>query len=158
MLDTETTGLGPRDEVLEVAVVDPAGALLVGSLVQPRAPITRESSRVHGLGLASLVDAPPWTDVWPSVRAALEDRTLVAFHAAFDVRLLRQTCARHGQPFAIRRVECLRAWSRRILGRDVHSLAHAAARVGLEPPRHRAEPDARLARALLLRLLEEDVV
>lgn len=157
VLDTETTGLGPRDEVLEVAIVDESGAVLVHSLVQPRTRCTSEAQAVHGITPEDLKRAPTWTDVWPLVREHLVARTVFGFHAAFDLRLVRQTCARWNRPFLVRDIECVRAWSRRILGPHVHSLNRVARELDLPSPRHRAADDAELARRVLLRLVDDSV-
>jgi hypothetical protein len=39
LLNTETTGLGPDDEVVEIAVLDPTGRALLDTLVRPPRPI-----------------------------------------------------------------------------------------------------------------------
>ena len=38
-LDTETTGLDERDEVVELAVINVRGEVLVGTLIKPVNPI-----------------------------------------------------------------------------------------------------------------------
>ena len=51
IVDTETTGLGADDQVIEVAVVDASGKVLVERLVRPTCPIhpraTAEIGRAH---------------------------------------------------------------------------------------------------------------
>ncbi|MGQ9851437.1 MAG: 3'-5' exonuclease, partial [Aggregatilineaceae bacterium] len=58
VLDTETTGLGQRDQVVQVAVIDYTGAPLLERLIRPGLPISADASRVHGLTEKS-VRKPP---------------------------------------------------------------------------------------------------
>ena len=41
MLDTETTGLGEADEIVQIAVISPSGETLINSLLRPSKPIPR---------------------------------------------------------------------------------------------------------------------
>ena len=59
-LDLETTGLSPPDdEILEIAVVDDAGAVLLHSLVRPaHTTAWPDAEAIHGLTPADVQDAP----------------------------------------------------------------------------------------------------
>ena len=48
-LDTETTGLDPKDEIVEISIVDEDGSVLLEKFVRPSMPIPREATRIHGL-------------------------------------------------------------------------------------------------------------
>src|SRR3982750_387678 len=48
-LDTETTGLFGDVRIVDVAIVDDAGEVLVDTLVDPGIPIPVETSRIHGI-------------------------------------------------------------------------------------------------------------
>lgn len=95
IFDGETTGLDPHDEFVQVGVVDHTGAVLVDALIQPQARINPKAQAVHGFSAADLVDAPPFTEVFPALRDALHDRTVVAYNADFDSRILFQACRRY---------------------------------------------------------------
>lgn len=90
-LDTETTGIGPADEVIEIAVVDAQGHTLVDERIWPTVEIDPEAEIVHGIGPEALADAPQWPEIEGKVRAALEGNQVVIFNASFDVRILHQT-------------------------------------------------------------------
>ena len=66
-LDTETTGTGPGDLIIEVGIVDAQGNELFNSLVNPGIPIPAESSAVNGITNADVADEPKWPQVWPKV-------------------------------------------------------------------------------------------
>lgn len=99
IVDTETTGLGDRDEVIEVAAVDTTGSLRFEALSMPEGPISGGARGAHGLAKEKLAEAGarPWPEVWAELeRVLLDARVLLAWNAEFDERLLRQTTERHG--------------------------------------------------------------
>ncbi len=49
ILDTETTGLGAQDEIVELAIIDTNGTVKFDNLIQPTIPIPEEASRIHGI-------------------------------------------------------------------------------------------------------------
>ncbi|MFN2145313.1 MAG: 3'-5' exonuclease [Anaerolineales bacterium] len=98
-LDTETTGTSPMDLVIEVAVLDTDGIVLLESLVKSPKPIPPDATRVHGINDIHLMQAPDWPSVWPQLVEALQGRVLAVYNAEFDLRLLRQTCGLHGVPW-----------------------------------------------------------
>jgi len=154
VLDTETTGLGRRDEVIEVGVVDASGASLVQTLVWPRSgSVPGAATRVHGLTIDHLAGAPTWPEVLAELRDALGGRRVLAWNAPFDERMVQQSSrlwhVRHGLPA----FECaMRAYA---FARGARSgrrkLAAAAAEEGVSDgaQRHRSVDDARLTLAVL---------
>lgn len=99
-LDTETTGVSPMDVVIEVAVLDTDGSVLLNTLVKSKKPIPRDATAVHGINDIHLINAPEWGHVWPQLIDVLKGRTLGVYNAEFDIRLLRQTCGLSGIAWA----------------------------------------------------------
>lgn len=95
-LDSETTGLDGDDQVIEIALVDSHGQVLLDTRLRPNVPISFGAQNVHGICAADLVDAPTWAEIAPKLRGLLEGRQVVAFNHAFDSRLLQQTAKAHG--------------------------------------------------------------
>jgi len=91
ILDTETTGLGEFDEIIQVAVVDPDGNALFNSLVRPSRSIPPRATRIHGLGDADVREAPDGGQVCSQLRLLLKGRLVCAYNAGFDRRMLEQT-------------------------------------------------------------------
>jgi len=104
-LDTETTGLGPDAEIVEIAIVDTEGRPLVNTLVRPQGEVPPDASRVHGLTTAMLQSAPTWAQLWPQIQAVMAGRLVLMYNADYDVRLMRQTTERYGLAFDIPGVE-----------------------------------------------------
>ncbi len=98
-MGTETTGLTEDAVVVQIAIVDGAsGRLRYQSDVQlpERADPGLDAQAIHGIGESRLAEAPPWASVRERLEAILDGTIVVAFNAAFDERLLEQTCHRHG--------------------------------------------------------------
>ena len=66
-LDTETTGLGQRDEIVEIAILDPPGKMVIDTLVRPSKPIPQDAVAIHGITNAMVSVAPTWNSIWPEV-------------------------------------------------------------------------------------------
>lgn len=94
ILDTETTGLSGTDEVIQVAIIDPQGRPLVSTGIKPtaNAKMSSRALELHGITLESLQDAPPLSEVLPEIVQAVKGKTIIAWNADFDMRLLAQSC------------------------------------------------------------------
>jgi DNA polymerase III epsilon subunit-like protein len=161
-IDLETTGLDPRrDDVVSLAAIPFVGGRPERgyvTLVDPRRPIPRASTRIHGIDDARVAGAPTLTEVLPRLDGICAGRLLVGHDVAFDLAVLARARRRRGlaepEAFALdtRRltVALYPAWRR------VSELESVAARLGIEVEgRHTAEGDARLAGAILVSLLDE---
>jgi DNA polymerase-3 subunit epsilon len=98
ILDTETTGLGPTDEIAEIAVIDGAGEVLIDTLVKPTRPIPVAAWNIHGIADADVASAPTMADLWSHILAAVAGRQLVIYNAAYDLTILDQSCMARDMP------------------------------------------------------------
>jgi DNA polymerase-3 subunit epsilon len=162
-LDTETTGIGPADELVEICVLDHQGEVLVDSLVKPLCRVDPGARRHHGITDLMLEGAPLWPEVWPLVEAAVADRQMAVYNADFDVRMMRQSHKKHGIRWAFDEagVACIMhlyaqfygEWDRRRGSYRWQKLESAARQCGiLLRNTHRARDDAVLSRAVLLHM------
>jgi DNA polymerase-3 subunit epsilon len=158
-LDTETTGNGPNDEIIEIGIVDEDGNRMVESLVRPVGKIHPDALRVHGITEAMVATAPRWIVVWPKVEAVLAGRPVGIYNADFDLRLMQQTHAKYkmrwqfpGEAFCIMKLyaQFYGEWNPRTGGYRWQSLENAGRQCGiLLPNAHRTIADTLLTRALL---------
>jgi DNA polymerase-3 subunit epsilon len=165
-LDTETTGLGPTDEVIEVAVIEHDGSPLVDLRVRPFSPIPPEATRVHGITAADVADAPSFAEIAPALARALSHRTLVIYNAAYDLRLLAQSARRHACQCPAKAAHCAMKlyavwygdWNPTHNDYRWKKLANAAAQMSLaiDEPLHSARADAALTRRLLHAIADAD--
>lgn len=96
ILDTETTGLDSSAEVVQVAVIDPRGEVLLDTLVRPVGTIPEAASRIHGITYKDVADAPGFADVLPQLQTACRGRTVIIYNADYDTRLLWQSAKAAG--------------------------------------------------------------
>ena len=154
--DAETTGRDRWAEVIELALVDRSGSVVFDSLIRPRGPISAGAERVHGLGRRRLAAASPFRRHDRRLRELLAGRVAVAYHAAFDRRVLATSCALSGRPeipvtwlCALDLYESLRGFRPPL---------HIACEIeGLAGPetRHRALADAVALHSLVVKLSRE---
>jgi DNA polymerase-3 subunit epsilon len=98
ILDTETTGLEAHDEVIQLAIVDLQGNVLLQTLVRPTVPVGTEARAIHGITDEVLAEASSFAQLHETIAGLLGNRSVLAYHADFDRRLLAQTCAKYGLP------------------------------------------------------------
>lgn len=159
ILDTETTGLGPTDEVVQVAVVDVRGETLLNTLVRPTRSIPPDATRIHGIRDVHVVGAPTGAAVLSQLEPLLRGRPVCAYNSPFDLRLLRQTAAVWGVRFVSPPARCVMRLFARFAGEwdsrhgdyRWHSLGAAAARCGFG---HFQGHDALTDACMTLRVLQ----
>jgi DNA polymerase III subunit epsilon len=167
-LDTETTGLDPQAEIVDICLLDHDGTVLVDTLVRPVASIPAGATRVHGITNAMVAGAPTWKEVWPQVAAALKGRQVGIYNMEYDRRLMRQSHQQHRLRWAEREAEffCIMEayaqfygkWDARHGAYRFQRLEEAGWQCHLSLPNsHRAKPDTELARAVLRYMAGHDL-
>ena len=159
-LDTETTGIDPSAEIIEISIVDHDESILVDTLVKPRGKIDLGDQRVHGITEGMLADAPGWEAVWPQVQAALEGRYVGIFNLDFDLRMMQQSHQCNWMQWQQPQVDffCIMKlyakyygqWNSKHRNYRWQSLDNARHQCSLDLPNsHRAKDDTLLTRAIL---------
>lgn len=105
-LDTETTGLEYFDEIVQIAVLDADGQVLLDEYVRPHRPIHPAAFAVNRITDAMLEDAPTFDRVWPRLKELLDGRNVVCYNADFDARMIWQSQVASQIPLETRRCEC----------------------------------------------------
>ena len=164
-LDTETTGLDARAEIVEIALIDHDGSVLLDSLVKPTRRIPWDATKVHHISDAMVADAPTWAELWPQVQALLNGRRVGIYNAEFDLRMIAQShgaykvadTAAGSNAFCIMKLYAEFFGERGGYGNfKWQSLDKAARQCGIGLPNsHRAGADALLARTVLEAMARE---
>lgn len=101
ILDTETTGLGDADEVVEVGVLDQFAQPLIDTLIKPNGLIPLEATEIHKITTARAnKDGMGW-QVCQDLLAELEGFTVVMYNGVFDLKMIKQTDEIHATPARI---------------------------------------------------------
>lgn len=107
IVDTETTGTGNRDEVLQIGIVDKHGEVVLDTLVRPTVRVPYSVTQIHGITNEMLVDAPTFSDVYTDLSIKLAGSVLIAYNIDFDWRLLKQSADAHKLPmFRVKEKQC----------------------------------------------------
>lgn len=104
LLDTETTGLDPRQghRIIEVACVEMLQRRFTGNdlhhYVHPDRDIDVGATQVHGITLDMLADKPRFAEVVDEFIRYVEGAELIIHNAPFDVGFLNAELDRVGKP------------------------------------------------------------
>ena len=150
ILDIETTGLlnDPYAEIIEIAVIDMEGNVLLDTLVKPRRAIDENGKafQVNGITNEMVKNARSWQAVCGDLMEILwgQEKIALAYNAKFDIAMIeRQSAAKLES-------ECLmELYSRWYGGYTRHKLCDAAAHFGITATQtHRAVDDCQMALAV----------
>jgi DNA polymerase-3 subunit epsilon len=93
-LDTETTGLDPKDghRIIEIACVELVNRVKTGNhfhaYINPRREVPQEAFRIHGISTEFLQDKPIFNHVVDGFLKFIGDDKLVIHNASFDLKFL----------------------------------------------------------------------
>lgn len=160
VFDTETTGMGPNDRIVQIAGVRIARGRLTGerfdTLVDPGRPIPPASTAIHKITDDMVRGAPDMTAALGAFRHFTEDAVLVAHNAPFDMGYLRRAAAETGAHFDNRVLDTV-LLSAMVWGQSApHSLDALTERLGITIPpeaRHTAMGDTIATAEAYLRLI-----
>lgn len=156
-LDTETTGLDDRAEIIEISLLAASGDVLLDTLVRPQTRIPPDAQAVHGISNAMVADAPDWPDVCRQLLEIIEARRIVVYNAEFDFRMVSQMNRRHRLMHNLNTWQCAMqqysgfagVWHARYGNFRWHRLDDAVAKFGHPPGGHRALADARACKLVV---------
>ncbi len=162
VLDTETNGLEACHEVIELALVEIDGTVVLNTLLQCQGEIPIEATRIHGITKATLSSAPTFPEVWASFQP-YQNREIIIYNAAFDIPLLAQTAERYQMTLPRLKSHCLMIqYLTHVAGvqknesprESYRSLETACHHFGVAVGGHRALSDAQAAREVVCHLAE----
>lgn len=161
-LDTETTGLGNTDEIIEISIVSMDGDVLFDSLIKPKQAIPAASTAINHITMEMVADFPTFPQIWPVLLEILLPVPIGMYNAEFDTRMITQSMANYGEKikqrlhaFDIMNVysDFRATWDPRHNTMRRHRLEDAGKYLGIPIPNsHRALDDAKLTRAVFHRI------
>ncbi len=161
-IDTETTGTGPIDRIVEIGVIDHDGAVLLSTLVNPLMPIPPGATAVHHITDADVANAPTWAEVWAQLEPILKGRRICIYNAEYDTRMIVQSCKTAGLPVPnlsnsfcamLLYAQFYGAWNARYGSFKWQTLSAAAEQCSITIENtHRAVDDCQLTRKVMLHM------
>lgn len=107
ILDTETTGLTLRDQIIEISVINLTGKILLNSLVKPTINIPAEAASIHGITNEMVHDAPSWIEIYKELCEVTAGKTLLIYNAEFDLGMIESTCITNNVEFKSFKSTCI---------------------------------------------------
>lgn len=98
ILDTETTGLDCRAEIVEISIIAADGRVLLDTLVRPLNPIPQAATAIHHITDVMVAAAPTFSQVYAELVEQIQGRMVVTYNAAFDRRMVQQALQRSKLP------------------------------------------------------------
>ena len=167
IIDTETTGLDADAQMVELAICDIAGNVLLDTLVRPTVLIPRDATRVHGITNNDVARAPTAGELAAEIDRVIGKRILASYNLEYDLRILNTSLRANGYPQRLYGAGgkwgdglCIMKlfaawygdWSNSFQSFTWQPLHRAAAALGVDAnvSAHRALSDAQTARAVLI--------
>lgn len=108
ILDTETTDL--YGEIIEIAVIDLQGNVLLNQRIKPVGEIAPGAEAVHGISLDALQNEPSFPEVYEQIKQVVEQKIVVMYGANFDRSCLAGDCDRHNLEYIKFGYDCAMTW------------------------------------------------
>jgi DNA polymerase-3 subunit epsilon len=109
ILDTETTGLGSRDEIVQIGAIDGSGNVLIdNTLVKPTIAIAADAQAIHGISNQIVASAPNVREIFHQVYEVTDEKLIVIYNADYDMRMFQQSAQALSYPtkWHYAKVEC----------------------------------------------------
>ncbi len=157
-LDTETTGLGSDDEIVQIAVLDVKGTVLLDELVKPHKPIGEDVIKIHGITDKMVAHAPTFDQVWLKLYQMIiapAPSRIYAYNAEFDRRMILQSLRACGvdEKQVVIEMTCAMRLYAQIKGLRWAKLTDALAQCGIaQQAKHNAAVDADSVRKLMRKI------
>ncbi|WP_422410218.1 MULTISPECIES: exonuclease domain-containing protein [unclassified Endozoicomonas] len=88
-VDTETTGLSPQDEIVEIAIVNDDGEALLNTLVRPtHHDCWPEAQAIHGVSPKAVAHAPTYDELRTTIQTLFQNQEVVIYNRAYDSQYL----------------------------------------------------------------------
>jgi DNA polymerase III subunit epsilon len=115
ILDTETTGLD-NPEVIELAIIDPSGLMVINQRFKPKAWIEPGATKIHGITNEMLHRCPEWSVVADRLTNILTQRTLLIYNARFDNNAIFNSYNAHVVYHPLLDSQCVMQWYSQFVG------------------------------------------
>lgn len=149
-LDTETTDLSDRDEIIELSICTRDKQVVFDSILTSKVPCSAQARAVHGITDEQIANGIPIESAKTTLLKLLEGKTIISFNVDFDGKMLFQT-------FGITTCKrfCVMKWSQSVLNYEKWPrLEKVCERLNVEQPEsHRSLVDTKTTIDIFNKLL-----
>lgn len=127
----------------------------IHTYINPEDEFTSFNTNIHGITEDMVVDAPTFEEYWSTLKSIIENETLIAHNASFDMSALRYALNDFNEPFATFTYGCSYVFAKKVWPMLYnHRLSTVADHLGIHFRHHDALEDARAAAFITLAALE----
>lgn len=87
--DTETTGVEKDDKIIDIAIIDLEGNILLNTLLYTDKEISEGAYEVNHISKEDLIGKPTFKDIIKEIETIIQDKTLLIFNSSFDVNMMK---------------------------------------------------------------------
>jgi len=88
VLDTETTGLNRPCEIIDLAIVDSIGNVILDTLLKPKEPISDFITDLTHIDNQMVEKATVWPAIKPHLLTIIQGKDIITYNAKFDRHML----------------------------------------------------------------------
>ncbi|WP_180190196.1 3'-5' exonuclease [Acinetobacter sp. YH01009] len=88
-VDTETTGIGSDDQIIQLSIVNLNNEILFNEYFKPSVAISQEATNVHGITMEQLLDKPSFSVFSDQILKLLRDKYIIGYSIDFDIRMIK---------------------------------------------------------------------
>lgn len=100
ILDTETTGLGNQDRIVEISMLELVDGTKTGrryhKFLNPEINITKKATEIHKITNEKVENCQKFSEVCEEIIKFIGDATIIAHNSNFDMRMLNNELTRCG--------------------------------------------------------------
>lgn len=156
-LDFETAN-SSRASICSIGLVKVVNGLIqeeIHTYIDPEDKFTAFNTEIHGITEYMVQGAPTFETYWPTFKAIIENETLIAHNASFDMSALRFALNAFNEPYAQFTYGCSYVFAKKVWPSLYnHRLSTVADHLGIGFKHHDALEDARAAASVTLAALE----
>ena len=156
-LDFETAN-SSRASICSIGLVRVKNGVIreeIHTYINPQDKFTAFNTEIHGITEDMVQDAPTFEAYWPTFKAIIENETLIAHNASFDMSALRYALNTFDEPYAEFTYGCSYVFAKKVWPSLYnYRLSTVANYLGIKFRHHDALEDARAAALVTLAALD----
>ena len=157
-IDFETAN-NLRSSICSVGIVQVKNGKIyreIQSLINPLSEFHYYNTKIHGITEYMVHDAPTFEEFWPDMKSLIEDQTVIAHNASFDMGVLQESLRQFHEPSPSFEYGCSYRIAKKVWPQLYnHKLSTVANYLGISLRHHDALEDARAAAIITIKAMQQ---